>query len=244
MSGTTDVLAGWLDRAQSSSRRARQTAGRERPVAGLRFAFYGRVSTVRFQDVRSSRGWQRQVAGDLIVGRGSIEAEFFDPGCSRRRSWAERPRAGALLAAIAGPARRFDAIVVGEYERAFAGDQLIRLLPMLDRYGVQLWLPEAGGPVNMADPAHQALVRCWVRSRSVRCCGRGGGCWRRWRSRCGSRAGIWVAGRPTGIGWWMSGRIRTVNLMRNGGFLHSSSVSRYTQLLSLVTPNRRDDRFW
>ena len=40
---------------------------------------------------------------------------------------------GALLAAVADPGRGFDAIVVGEYERAFYGDQLLPLLPVLER---------------------------------------------------------------------------------------------------------------
>jgi hypothetical protein len=30
----------------------------------------------------------------------------------------------------------------GEYERAFAGDQLLNLLPLFDEHGVQLCLPE------------------------------------------------------------------------------------------------------
>ena len=95
---------------------------------------------------------------DLVAGRGVVVAEYFDVGCFRRLHWAQRPKAAALLDALADPGRGFDAIVVGEYERAFAGDQLIRLLPMLDRYGVQVWLPEAGGPINVDDPAHRALV--------------------------------------------------------------------------------------
>jgi hypothetical protein len=32
------------------------------------------------------------------------------------------------------------------------------LAPVLRRHGVQLWLPEVGGPVDFALPAHQALV--------------------------------------------------------------------------------------
>jgi hypothetical protein len=48
--------------------------------------------------------------------------------------------------------------VVGEYERAFAGGQLNELVRVLRRFGVQLWLPETGGPVDVDDPAHQALL--------------------------------------------------------------------------------------
>ena len=48
--------------------------------------------------------------------------------------------------------------MVGEYERAFYGDQFHTVLSTLARDGVQLWLPEAGGPVDLDDPTHQALM--------------------------------------------------------------------------------------
>jgi site-specific DNA recombinase len=123
-----------------------------------RFVFYGRASTVRFQDRVSSRGWQRTVAEELVADRGVIVAEYFDVGCSRRVSWARRPRGRALLAAVADPGRGFDAVVVGEYERAFCGRQLMVLVPVLAAHGVSLWLPETDGPVDLADPAHRAVV--------------------------------------------------------------------------------------
>jgi site-specific DNA recombinase len=59
---------------------------------------------------------------------------------------------------LADADRGFDAVVVGEYERAFSGDQLTELLPVFDRFDVQVWLPETGGPVDRTDPAHRALV--------------------------------------------------------------------------------------
>lgn len=89
----------------------------------MRSAFYGRMSTSAFQDVQTSRAWQRAVSEELIDGVGSVVAEFFDVGVSRRWSWLDRPQAGALPAAAADPGREFDAVVVGEYERAFRGDQ-------------------------------------------------------------------------------------------------------------------------
>jgi site-specific DNA recombinase len=46
-------------------------------------------------------------------------AEFFDFGESRSVAWARRSQAAALVAALADPDRGWDAIVVGEYERAF-----------------------------------------------------------------------------------------------------------------------------
>jgi hypothetical protein len=38
--------------------------------------------------------------------------------------------------------------VIGEYERAFDGNQYASMAPLLEHYGIQLWLPEAGGPVG------------------------------------------------------------------------------------------------
>ena len=41
-----------------------------------------------------------------------------------------------------------DAIVIGEYERAFYDSQYASMAPLFDHYGVALWTPEAGGPVG------------------------------------------------------------------------------------------------
>jgi hypothetical protein len=91
----------------------------------VRFAFYGRVSTTGFQDRSSSRQWQRDSALDLIRGRGRIVAEYFDVGCTRRQPWSRRPQARELLRAAAEADRVFDAVVVGEADRAFCGTQLL-----------------------------------------------------------------------------------------------------------------------
>ncbi|RDI31830.1 hypothetical protein DFR72_103230 [Lentzea flaviverrucosa] len=102
----------------------------------MRFAFYGRMSTSTFQDVQTSRAWQRAVSDELIDGVGSVVAEFLDVGVSRRWSWQDRPEAAALLAAAADPGRDFDAVVVGEYERAFHGDQFREVVSGLNALGV------------------------------------------------------------------------------------------------------------
>jgi DNA invertase Pin-like site-specific DNA recombinase len=151
-----DALAGWARRRPSRS--ARPRIGESTDVGGLRFAFYGRMSTDGFQDEASSCAWQREVAADLVAGRGTIVAEFFDVGVSRRRVWRDRPQAAVLLGMLADPLRGFDAVVVGEYERAFAGDQLLNVAPLFDQHGVQLWLPETNGPVNLHSPTHQAVI--------------------------------------------------------------------------------------
>src|SRR6185295_13031133 len=116
------------------------------------------MSTSTFQDVQTSRSWQRAVSDELIDGVGSVVVEFFDVGVSRRWSWLDRPEAAALLAAAAGPDRDFDAVVVGEYERAFHGDQFREVVSGLNVLGVAVWLPEAGGPVELGSPVHEALM--------------------------------------------------------------------------------------
>ena len=116
--------------------------------SGLRFAFYGRVSTEDWQDPVTSHARQRAQADALVRGHGRVVAEFFDAGESRTVAWARRPQAAALVAALADPDRGWDAIVVGEYERAFYGTQYGLMAPLFEHYGIQLWMPEAGGAVD------------------------------------------------------------------------------------------------
>jgi len=121
------------------------------PVHGrLRFVFYGRVSTEDWQDPVMSRARQREQAGALVRGHGMIVAELFDVGESRTVAWARRPQAAALVAQLADPDRGWDAIVIGEYERAFYGSQYAAMAPLFEHYGVQLWMPEAGGRIDYA----------------------------------------------------------------------------------------------
>jgi DNA invertase Pin-like site-specific DNA recombinase len=121
----------------------------------LRFAFYGRVSTEDRQDPVTSQAWQQDRAEALIAGEGQVVERFFDEGFSRHLGWELRPAAARLLAAVRDPGRGFDAVVVGSYERAFYGNQASLVLPVLEAHGVQLWLPEVGGPVTAG---HDELV--------------------------------------------------------------------------------------
>jgi hypothetical protein len=77
-------------------------------------------------------------------------AELFDMGESRSVAWARRPQSAALVAQLADPDRGWDAVVIGEYERAFYGSQYAAMAPLFEHYGVQLWMPEAGGRVDYA----------------------------------------------------------------------------------------------
>jgi hypothetical protein len=58
--------------------------------AGLRFAFYGRVSTEDWQDPVTSRARQREQAQALVRGHGQVVAEFFGAGQSRTVAWGPR----------------------------------------------------------------------------------------------------------------------------------------------------------
>ena len=138
-----DGLLAWAER---TGRRQTAQPGR----GGLRFAFYGRVSTEDYQDPVTSRARQLSQAGALVAGHGQIVAHFFDIGQSRALAWARRPQAAGLAAALADPDRGWDAIVIGEYERAFYGSQYSLMAPLFEHYGVQLWMPEAGGRVDYA----------------------------------------------------------------------------------------------
>jgi hypothetical protein len=80
----TADLAAWARRS------GRQRTGRP-ALGGLRFVFYGRVSTEDWQDPVTSRARQREQAGVLVRGHGQIVAEFFDVGESRAVAWARRP---------------------------------------------------------------------------------------------------------------------------------------------------------
>ena len=85
-------------------------------------------------------------------------AEFFDSGHSRTLPWARRPQAAALVAALADPDRGWDAIVIGEYERAFYGGQYASMAPLFEHYGVQLWMPEVGGRVGLHAEDHEQMM--------------------------------------------------------------------------------------
>jgi len=64
------------------------------------------------------------------------------------------------------PRPAFDAIVIGEYERAFYGSQYALMAPLFEHYGVQMWLPEAGGQVSFdAEADDQLMIALGVQSK-------------------------------------------------------------------------------
>jgi site-specific DNA recombinase len=125
----------------------------------LTFAFYGRVSTEDNQDPEASRYWQLSRAQTLIDPYGgTIVAQYFDIGHSRSLPWPRRPQAAALLATLADPNRGFTAVVIGEPHRAFYGNQFGLTLPLFTHYGVTLWVPEVGGPIDPDNEAHDLVM--------------------------------------------------------------------------------------
>ena len=85
--GGGDGLVAWAARSGRPESRG--------PVrGGLRFVFYGRVSTEDWQDPVTSRARQLQQAAMLVSGHGVITAEFFDTEESRTLPWGAAPAVG------------------------------------------------------------------------------------------------------------------------------------------------------
>ncbi|MDH6464156.1 DNA invertase Pin-like site-specific DNA recombinase [Micromonospora sp. A200] len=56
------------------------------------------------------------------------------------------------------PQRGFSAVVVGEPHRAFYGNQFGLTVPLFAHYGVELWVPEIGGPIDPENEAHELVM--------------------------------------------------------------------------------------
>lgn len=130
------------------------TGSTTKAKGGKRFAAYMRVSTEQLQSPQESRLWQLGRINELIAGHGTITCEFFDQGQSRSIPWRRRPQASALLSEAATKNRRFDAVVIAEPARAFAGTEVSNVFPVLTHHGVELWCPEFGP--NPIDPTSEA----------------------------------------------------------------------------------------
>jgi site-specific DNA recombinase len=128
-------------------------------TSGLLFAFAGRCSTEDQQDPESSRAWQVGRATALIEPHGGVIVEqFFDAGQSRSIPWQRRPEAARLLQALHNPNRGWNAVVIGEPHRAFYGNQFGLTFPVFVHFGVQLWVPEVGGPIDPTNEAHDLIM--------------------------------------------------------------------------------------
>ena len=120
---------------------------------------YARTSTDDQQNPAESLRWQLSRANALIVGRALIVSVTHDTDVSRSVPWPRRPEAARLIAQLPNPLRGWTGIVVGEPQRAFgSAGQVQNILPQLAHWGVQLWVPEVGGPVDPDSEAHDLLM--------------------------------------------------------------------------------------
>jgi site-specific DNA recombinase len=91
-----DALVAWAE--ESGRRRAGGPAR-----GGLRFVFYGRVSTEDWQDPVTSRARQREQAEALVRGHGVIMAEFSTLGRAARWRGAAARRPPRWSPSCGGP---------------------------------------------------------------------------------------------------------------------------------------------
>ncbi|MEX2032756.1 MAG: recombinase family protein, partial [Dehalococcoidia bacterium] len=125
----------------------------------MRFALYARVSTEDRQSPEDSIAWQRALAKGIVEpAGGSIVAEYLDVGVSRSLPWPRRPEGARLIADCARRDRGFDAITIGEPQRAFSGAQFSLTFPIFVHHGVELWVPEVGGRVDPESEAHDLVM--------------------------------------------------------------------------------------
>jgi hypothetical protein len=120
------------------------------------FAAYLRTSTEDNQTPEDSRRWQLALAEQLIAPfGGQIVATYHDIDVSRSVPWSRRPQATRLLVDAADRSRGWEALVIGEPQRAFSGAQFQLVFPVLSHHDVELWVPEVGGRV---DPDSEATT--------------------------------------------------------------------------------------
>jgi site-specific DNA recombinase len=128
-------------------------------VSKLLFAFVGRVSTEDNQEPESSRARQLAKARSILPPRAQITAEYFDIGDSRSVPWPRRPETARILAELRAGTNPWTAIVIGEFARAFGAPiQYSTIYPLLQHFGVDLWLPEIGGRVDYSSATTEMLL--------------------------------------------------------------------------------------
>jgi site-specific DNA recombinase len=160
----------------------------------IRFALSARTSTDDLQDPADSLRWQTDTARRLIAPHGEIVTTYHDIDKSRSLPWERRPEASRILRDLRNPNRGWDALVIAEPQRAFSGTQFEGILLQFAHYGVGLWVPELGGPVDIDNDGHyMALSNYGTMSRAER---------NRTRLRVANamrahaQAGRWLGGRP------------------------------------------------
>src|SRR3954464_2887749 len=59
---------------------------------------------------------------------------------------------------VPGSPPRLDAVVIGEPQRAFYGNQFGLTFPVFVHYGIGLWVPEVGGAIDPGSDAHDLVM--------------------------------------------------------------------------------------
>jgi site-specific DNA recombinase len=72
--------------------------------------------------------------------------------------WRRRPAAAELLTELRNLNRGFTAVVIGEPQRAFYGNQFGLTFPRFEHFGVQLWVPDVGGAIDPGSDAHDLVM--------------------------------------------------------------------------------------
>ncbi|SEE12817.1 hypothetical protein SAMN05216533_1455 [Streptomyces sp. Ag109_O5-10] len=71
--------------------------------------------------------------------------------------WQRRPRANELLPALRNPHRAFHAVVTGEPQRTFYGNQFDNTFPAFVRFRIPLWVDRHAPPVPPVSRDGRAL---------------------------------------------------------------------------------------
>jgi DNA invertase Pin-like site-specific DNA recombinase len=191
-----------------------------------RFAFYGRVSTEDQQDPTSSRNWQLARSRQVIeTVAGEVVEEFFDIGHSRSLPWKRRPQATRLLETFRDPNRGFDAVVIGEPQRAFYGNQFGLTFPVFVHYGIGLWVPEVGGAVDPGSEAHDLVMSLY------------GGMSKGERTRIKTRVRIAMASQAAIEGRFLGGRPPYGYKLSDGGPHPNPGKAATGQRLRVLVPD-------
>jgi DNA invertase Pin-like site-specific DNA recombinase len=142
-----------------------------------RLVAYARTSTADQQNPEESLRWQLEAARTLVAGRAEIVGVVHDKDTSRSLPWSQRKEALGLLKALHDPNRGWSGIVVGEPQRAFGDTGQVQIvLAQLAHYGVQLWVPELGGPVDPASETHDIILSLFGGSPGPSATACGSGC--------------------------------------------------------------------
>src|ERR1039457_5256214 len=153
------VLGTRIDRGPARSSAIPRLAVRTRQGADRAARRRHRRRVLRHRQVPVAPAAAPAGGGARTGPRGAFTApDFFDTDKPRSPPPQRRPEASRLLAALADPSRGFSAVVVGEPQRAFYGNQFGNTFSVFAHYGVPLWVPEVGGPIDPDNEAHDLIM--------------------------------------------------------------------------------------